>query len=110
MMQQSTQLVIDLCGNKHTHAQDVTTFVCVCIPEFLSLYETERLLQELVNVGIDSNSIVVNQVIFPQKSKRAPPPPSLVLSHDHPHRLVQLLSSQKDHATEIYRPDRDSLR
>ena len=45
----------------------MTTFIPVLIPEFLSIYETERLLQELAEYGIDSSALVVNQLICPSK-------------------------------------------
>lgn len=59
---------IDEINNQFKDAEK-TTFIAVCIPEFLSMYETERLAIELAKQEIDIHNIVINQVLFPEPAQ-----------------------------------------
>jgi arsenite/tail-anchored protein-transporting ATPase len=47
--------------------QEHTTFICVAIAEFLSIYETERLVQQLVTMDMNVRNIVCNQLLDPDE-------------------------------------------
>jgi arsenite-transporting ATPase len=66
---EETKQVVELL-NAQFKDKALTTFVCVCIPEFLSVYETERLVRELASNEMDVDNIIVNQVVVPEADSK----------------------------------------
>lgn len=64
--------MLSTCTNVSSLFQEKTTFVCVAIAEFLSMYETERLVQELSSIEIDTHNIVINQLLFVSQKDKEP--------------------------------------
>ena len=59
---------INLINQKLTNSE-FTTFIPILIPEFLSVWETERLIQTLFKFNIDCKTIIINQVIKEDDNK-----------------------------------------
>lgn len=62
-----TQEVIQKISEQFQDAR-LTTFVAVTLAEFLPLYETERLLQELARLNMDCRNLVVNQILSAEEA------------------------------------------
>jgi arsenite-transporting ATPase len=57
-----TKKLLDDAAKRLTNPAE-TTFVCVTLPEFLPVYETERLIDFLADSNIETHTIIVNQLI-----------------------------------------------
>jgi arsenite-transporting ATPase len=63
---QNLQTLLRNAGQRLINPMECT-FVCVLLPEFLPLYETERLIDFLTEKSIETHCLVVNQVMPEQK-------------------------------------------
>lgn len=75
------------------------TFVCVCIPEFLSVFETERLVQELAKLDITVSNIIVNQII------RAPDITNTQRAESLYHARMSMQTKYLEQVAELYGED-----
>lgn len=57
MVQRVDELNEKLCDPAHT------SFICIGIPEFLSVYENERFIHDLFELNINVSGIIINQII-----------------------------------------------
>mmetsp|Transcript_18860 Transcript_18860/g.32694 ORF Transcript_18860/g.32694 Transcript_18860/m.32694 type:complete len:712 (+) Transcript_18860:71-2206(+) len=67
---EETSVVVDQVI-KQFGDESQTTFVAVAIAEFLSVYETERLVQQLEKIGMHVNNIVLNQLLIDAIEQRS---------------------------------------
>ena len=64
-IENSIDTIINRIDNIHNTLTNPahTQFICVTIPEYLSIYETERLIQKILLYNIECNTIFVNKII-----------------------------------------------